>query len=95
MHNTPKVKLEQLDASIINGENISNAKRKTREERIKEIKESVIHNRNEEFKRKIDQVEKHIRLMKGFENFKMDDLIGEICSTEFTTKLVHLLDLFP
>jgi len=88
-------KLEQLDVSIINGKNISNAKRKAKEERIKEIKESVVQNRNKESKQKIYQVERHIRLMKGFENFKMDDLIGEIASTEVTTKLVHLLDLFP
>ena len=44
---------------------------------------------------KARKIEKHVRLMEGFEEFKMDDLINEILSTEWTTKLLHLLDLFP
>ncbi|KAG4099962.1 hypothetical protein H8356DRAFT_1075733 [Neocallimastix lanati (nom. inval.)] len=44
---------------------------------------------------KLKKIEKHIRLMEGFESFKIDDLVNEIASIEVVTKLVNLLDVFP
>ena len=39
--------------------------------------------------------EKHIKMMETFGEYKINDLINEVTSTEVITKLVYLLDLFP
>ena len=93
-------RLEQLDVSIINQENIGNVKKKNKQERIQEriqeIKQQVQHNTpTNSAPDKLKKIEKHIRLMEGFESFKIDDLVNEIASIEVVTKLVNLLDVFP
>jgi len=89
-------RLEQLDVSINNQENINNVKKKNKQERIQEIKQQVQHNTpTNSAPDKLKKIEKHIRLMEGFESFKIDDLVNEIASIEVVTKLVNLLDVFP
>jgi len=89
-------RLEQLDVSIINQENIGNVKKKNKQERIQEIKQQVQHNTpTNSAPDKLKKIEKHIRLMEGFESFKIDDLVNEIASIEVVAKLVNLLDVFP
>jgi len=43
----------------------------------------------------VPKEDRHINLMKTFEEFCLQDLIKEVASTEVITKLVYLLDLFP
>ena len=88
-------KLDYLDLSVINDKNIINAKKESRKERIQNIKNAKPQVIDQDIQEKTKRIEKHVRLMDGFESFNMDDLINNIASVEVTTKLVHLLDLFP
>ena len=44
---------------------------------------------------RVTNLERHIRLMDGFEEYLIEDLVDKVDDTEVGTKLVHLFDLFP
>ncbi|OUM61342.1 hypothetical protein PIROE2DRAFT_62571 [Piromyces sp. E2] len=80
-------KLEHLDLSIINDKNIKNAKKEVRLERLKSIREDDQTSMDQDVQNKIRRIEKHVRLMDGFETFNMEDHINNLASMEVTTKL--------
>ena len=90
-------KLEQLDLSYLNGKRIENVKKQTKLEKKQEQANNRGFTDDSQLptSERIQNVERHIKLMNGFEQFSLEDLVNEVASTEVVTKLVNLLDLFP
>ena len=88
-------KLNYLDLSVINQPNIRNAKKINKKEKIKEILSEENNNNKIAITQEFNKPEKHIKMMETFKEYKINDLIKEVASTEVITKLVYLLDLFP
>ncbi|OUM57232.1 hypothetical protein PIROE2DRAFT_65121 [Piromyces sp. E2] len=92
--------LRHFDISFINQPNISNAKKKNKLDRIKEINQMVSELTEESNVKKDSDTkgiknEKHIKILEELEDMCIEDLIKDIVSTEVRTKLVYLLDWFP
>ena len=75
---------------------IEPVKRSNKEERLKELREgSLNEDKEQDLAERVTNLERHIRLMDGFEEYLIEDLVDMVGDTEVGTKLVHLFDLFP
>jgi len=88
-------RLDQLDVSHLAEKRIDTVKRINKMKKRKEIQEAEQKNESQGLVERVENLERHIRMMDGFEDFPIDDLVDKVASTEVVTKLVHLLDLFP
>eukprot|EP00833_Pecoramyces_ruminatium_P004261 jgi/Orpsp1_1/1178293/evm.model.c7180000064738.1 len=96
-NNPSTSKLDLLDLSYLSEKRIEPVKRSNKAEKLKELKEvrTEEEGKNQDLAERVTKLERHIRLMDGFENYLLEDLVDKVADTEVGTKLVHLLDLFP
>lgn len=90
-------RLDQLDLSYLTEKRIEPVKQSNKTERLKEIRKMGTEEKGkeEDLVERVTKLERHIRLMDGFEDYLLEDLVDKVAATEVGTKLVHLLDLFP
>ena len=90
-------RLDQLDVSFLAEKRIEPIKQRNKGERLKELREigTQEEKKNQDLVERVTKLERHIRLMDGFEDYLLEDLVDKVADTEVGTKLVHLLDLFP
>ena len=88
--------LNQLDLPYLTEKRIEPVKRSNKEDRLKELRKGKMkENKYQDLAERVTNLERHISLIDGFEEYLLENLVDKVADTEVGTKLVYLFDLFP